>query len=56
MLVRRAVADRLFTEAEHRKIDLARDLMGIPEPDAEEILHQVVVEAEKFFGGAVEGA
>ena len=56
LLVRRAVADRVVTEAEHRKIDLARDLIGIPDAEAEAILHAVVAEAESFFGEAVEGA
>ena len=56
LLVRRAVADRVVTEAEHQKLDLARDLIGIPDAEAEAILHIVVAEAETFFGGAVEGA
>ena len=38
LLVRRAVSDRAFTEEEHRKLDLARDLIGIPEAEAEAIL------------------
>jgi hypothetical protein len=56
MLVRKAVADRVVTEAEHRRLDLARDLMAIPDAEAETILHAVVLEAESFFGGTVEGA
>lgn len=56
LLVRRAVGDRVVTDAEHRKLDFARDLLGIPDAEAEEILHQVVSEAETFFGKAVEGA
>jgi hypothetical protein len=56
LLVRRVVADRVVTESEHRKLDLARDLLGIPEAEAEEILHAVVADAEQFFGGTVEGA
>jgi hypothetical protein len=55
LLIRRAVSDRHFTEAEHRKLDLARDLIGIPEAEAEAALHSVVAEAEKFFGRSVEG-
>jgi hypothetical protein len=54
LLVRRAVSDRHITEAEHRKLDLARDLIGIPEAEAEAILHAVVAEAEAFFGKPVE--
>ena len=56
LLVRRVVADRVVTEAEHRRLDLARELMDIPDAEAEQVLHAVVLEAEKFFGGAVEGA
>jgi len=56
MLVRRAVADRVVTESEHRKLDFARDLLGIPDPEAEAILNTVVSEAETFFGKTVEGA
>ena len=36
----------VVTEAEHRKLDLARDLIGIPDAEAEAILHSVVAEAE----------
>jgi hypothetical protein len=56
LLVRRAVADRVVTEAEHRNLDLARDLIGIPDAQAVAILHEVVAEAELFFGKTVEGA
>ena len=56
LLVRRAVADRHVTEFEHRKLDLARILIGIPEEAAEATLNTVVKEAEIFFGKAVEGA
>ena len=56
LMVRRAVSERKFTEADHRKIDMARDLMRIPEAEAELILHEIVSEAEKFFGKSVEGA
>lgn len=56
MLLRRTVADRVVTEAEHRKLDLARDLIGIPDAEAEAALHAVIAEAESFFGNKVEGA
>jgi hypothetical protein len=56
LLVRRAVADRVVTDAEHRNLDLARDLIGLPDAQAVEILHSVVAEAESFFGGTIEGA
>jgi hypothetical protein len=56
LMVRRAVSDRKFTEADHRRLDLARDLMAIPESEAESILHTIVAEAESFFGRTVEGA
>jgi hypothetical protein len=55
MMVRGIVADRVVTEAEHRRLDLARDLMEIPDAEAEGILHAVVAEAEQFFGRHVEG-
>ena len=55
LLIRRAVSDRHFTEAEHRMLDLARDLIGIPEAEAEAALHAIVAEAESFFGKTVEG-
>jgi hypothetical protein len=54
MLIRQAVADRHVTEEEHRKLDLARDLMGISEPEAESLLHAIAAEAEAFFGKPVE--
>jgi adenylate kinase family enzyme len=53
LLIRRAVSDRHFTEAEHRKLDLARDLIGIPETEAEAALNSVIAEAESFFGKSV---
>jgi hypothetical protein len=56
LLIRRAVSDRHVTEQEHRKLDIARDLIGIPEAEAEAALHSVVSEAESFFGKSVEGA
>jgi hypothetical protein len=56
LLMRRAVADGVVTEEEHRKIDLARTLMGISEADAEALLHTIVTEAETFFGHSIEGA
>jgi hypothetical protein len=54
MLIRQAVADRHVTEEEHRKLDLARDLIGIPEAEADQILHAIMAEAEAFFGGPIE--
>jgi hypothetical protein len=56
LMVRRAVADRVVTDAEHRNLDLARDLIGNPDAQAEAILHEIVAEAETFFGKSVEGA
>jgi hypothetical protein len=53
LLVRRAVSDRHVTEEEHRVIDRARDLIGLPEERAEAILHAVIAEAEAFFGKPV---
>ena len=56
LLVRRAVADRVFSERERRKLDLARYLVGLDETQAEAIYASVVKEAETFFGEEVEGA
>ena len=53
LLIRRAVSDRRFTEDEHHKIDLARQLIGIPEAEAEAALQTVMAEAEQFFGKPV---
>jgi hypothetical protein len=52
-LVRRAVSHRVVTEEEHRKLDLARKLIELPEAEAEQILHSVMAEAEAFFGAPV---
>jgi hypothetical protein len=54
MLVRQAVSDRHVTEEEHRKLELARDLIGLSEEKAEAILHAIVAEAEAFFGKPVD--
>lgn len=56
LLVRKVVADRVVTESEHRTLDLARDLLTIPDAEAEQILQAVASEAEKFFGGTVKEA
>lgn len=56
MLVRRAVADARFSPEEHRKIDLARVLIGLTDDEAEQLVSTVVREAEAFFGKSVEGA
>jgi len=53
LLVRRAVSDRVVTGPEHQKLDLARELIGMPEAEAEEALHAIVSEAESFFGKPV---
>ncbi len=53
LLIRRAVADRRFTEQEHQTLDLARDLIGIPEAEAEAALQTVITEAQQFFGKPV---
>ena len=56
LLVRRAVSDRVVTPQEHRKLDLARELIGMPEAEAEEALHAIVSEAESFFGKPIRDA
>ncbi|MHC5541662.1 hypothetical protein ACYOEI_25860 [Singulisphaera rosea] len=53
LLIRQAVADRVVTEDEHRKLDLARELIGIPEDEAQASLNAIVAEAESFFGKPV---
>jgi hypothetical protein len=53
-LIRRAVSDRVVTEEEHHKLDLARSLIGISEVEAEESLHAIMAEAESFFGAPVQ--
>ncbi len=53
LLVRRAVADRIVTEAEHLKLELARELLGIPVPDADALLMATLDEANAFFGKPV---
>lgn len=52
-LVRHAVADRVVSEEEQRKLDLARKLIGMPEAEAEQILHAIMAEAKAFFGTPV---
>jgi hypothetical protein len=53
-LIRRAVADRVVSEEEHGRIELARKLIGLSETAAEETLRSVMAEAEAFFGKPVE--
>lgn len=53
-LVRRAVGDRVVTEEDHRKLEMARKLIDLPEAQAERILHSVMDEAAAFFGAPVE--
>ncbi|QDV37979.1 hypothetical protein [Tautonia plasticadhaerens] len=55
MMVRRAVADRVFTERERKNLDQARSLIGLNEAEASAIYASVVREAESFFGEHVEG-
>ncbi|MBX6315787.1 MAG: hypothetical protein IRY99_23165, partial [Isosphaeraceae bacterium] len=56
LLVRRVIADREFTPQEHRKLELARQLIGMPEAEAEAMLKSIIAEAEAFFGESVKGA
>jgi hypothetical protein len=53
-MIRRAVSDRVVAEPEHHKLDLARELIGMPEPEAEAQLHAIVAEAESIFGKPVQ--
>lgn len=52
-LIRRAVADRVVSDEEHVRIELARKLIGIPEATAEQTLRAIMAEAEAFFGKPV---
>jgi hypothetical protein len=54
LLIRRAVADRVVTTQDHRKLDLARELIGLPEAEAVQMLKDVIAEAEAFFGQSVQ--
>jgi hypothetical protein len=56
LMVREAVADRVFTERERKKLEHARFLIGMSEADSEAIYEKVVAEAEAFFGDEIEGA
>jgi hypothetical protein len=56
LLIRRVIADGVVTDAEHRKLDMARDLIGLSDSQAEAIFQQAIEEAEAFFGKSVEGA
>ena len=52
-IIRRAVADKVFSEEDHHKLDLARKLIGMSEAEAEVALHAIMAEAEAFFGAPV---
>ena len=52
-IIRRAVADKVISEEDHHKLDLARKLIGLSEAEAEAALHAVLAEAEAFFGAPV---
>ena len=52
-IIRRAVADKVFSEEDHHKLDLARKLIGMSEAEAEAALHAIMAEAEAFFGAPV---
>lgn len=56
LLVRRIVSDRVVTESEHDKLDLARELLGVSEAEGEAVLQAIVAEAESFFGKPVRDA
>lgn len=52
-IIRRAVADKVVSEADHHKLELARKLIGMSEAEAEVALHAILAEAEAFFGAPV---
>jgi len=53
LLIRKAVSDRVVSEDDHHKLDMARKLIGLPEAEAEQVLHDIMAEAEAFFGTPV---
>jgi hypothetical protein len=53
-LVRRAVANRVVSEDDHHKLDLARNLIGMPDDEAEKTLQSIMAEASAFFGAPVQ--
>lgn len=55
LLIRRAVADRVIEPTEHRKLELARTLVGVSSAEAVQLLDAIIAEAEAFFGAKVEG-
>jgi hypothetical protein len=54
LMIRRAVADGMLTGMEHRKLDLARDLIGLSDSEAEATLHSIIAEAQSFFGKPIQ--
>ncbi len=53
-VIRRAVANKVISEDEHQKLELARKLIGMSEAEAETALHSILAEAEAFFGTPVQ--
>lgn len=54
MIVRRALADGVISAEEHRRIDQARQMMGLSDEESMVILNEIKAEAEEVFGRAVE--
>lgn len=52
-LLRAVVADRVVSEDEQEKIEVARRLIGLSEDEAATVLRAVAAEAEAFFGAEV---
>ncbi len=52
-IIRRAVANKVISEEDHHKLDLARKLIGMSEAEAVAALHAILAEAEAFFGAPV---
>lgn len=48
-MIRRAVSDGVVSEPDHQKLELARQLIGMPDPDAEAALRSIVAEADSIF-------
>jgi hypothetical protein len=56
LLARRSVKDRILNDRALKRLECARQLMGLSHDEADSAIRSVVAEAEAFFGKPVEGA
>lgn len=52
-MIRRAVSDRVVSVPDHEKLEQARQLIGMSDPDAESALRSIVAEADSIFNTPV---